>query len=152
MKRTNLKKSTPLVTIVRRTASVRVPRKDIAALVTFILRAEGIGVSEVEIAIVGDGEMKVLNRRYHHVEGTTDVLSFDLSEPAGPLCAEIVVCADEAVRQAQRRRCRPQQELLLYVTHGLLHLLGYDDSTAGKARRMTKRQDELLAEFKQCGL
>jgi probable rRNA maturation factor len=142
-----LKNPTPPVTIVRRTGAMRIPRKRLAALTGFVLRAEKAKLREVEIVVVDDKEMKALNRTYHHVRGTTDVLSFNLADPGEPICAEIIICADEAVRQARQRRERPQREFLLYVVHGLLHLLGYDDTTLPKSKKMATRQDTLLAEF-----
>lgn len=128
---------------------MRVPRKRMAALVAYLVQVERVKVADVDVAVVGDREMAALNRRYHHVRGTTDVLSFNLAERGKPVEAQIVVCADEAVRQARRRAQSPQRELLLYVVHGLLHLLGYDDTTQAKARRMHARQEEFLAVFSQ---
>lgn len=139
----------PRVTVARRTASLRVPRKRIEALAAFVLRAEKANVGEVDVAIVDDVEMSALNRAYHHVRGTTDVLSFDLAGPGESTCAQIIVCAEEAIRQSKRRRQPTQRELLLYVTHGLLHLLGYDDTTPAKSQNMAKRQEEILAAFRQ---
>lgn len=147
MKRNFFKKTTPLVTIARRTNALRIPRKRIAALVRYLLRAEAANVDEVEIAVVDGPEIRDLNRRYHHVRAVTDVLSFNLSNPGESTFAQIIVCAAEAIRQSQRRRHGPQHELLLYIAHGLLHLLGYDDTTPSKARQMSKRQEELLARF-----
>ncbi len=137
----------PSVTVVRRTDVLRVPRKRIEELVTFLSREEDATMSDVEIAIVADREMSALNRTYHHVRGTTDVLSFNLAGRGEPICAQIIVCADEAIRQAKRRRLKPQRELLLYITHGLLHLLGYDDTTKTKAERMSGRQEKILSDF-----
>ncbi|MBN1556468.1 MAG: rRNA maturation RNase YbeY [Phycisphaerae bacterium] len=133
----------PDVTISARTKVSRIPRKRITALVRFLARDEQARIREVDVAVVGDREMARLNRTYHHVRGTTDVLSFNLAEPDEPICAQIVVCADEAVRQARRRGISPQRELLLYVAHGLLHLLGYDDATEEQTRRMHRRQEEI---------
>ena len=101
----------------------------------------------MEVAIVADREMSALNRTYHRIRGTTDVLSFDLAEPGEPICAQIIVCAEEALRQAKRRAQPPQRELLLYIAHGLLHLLGYDDTSKKQAERMTIRQEKILEDF-----
>ncbi|MBN1942191.1 MAG: rRNA maturation RNase YbeY [Phycisphaerae bacterium] len=136
-----------LVTISRRTAVLRVPRKRIDALVRFIVRKERANVREVDVAVVDDWDMAKLNRTYHRVRGTTDVLSFDLSEPHEAIHAQIVVCAAEALRQAQRRGLAPRRELLLYVAHGLLHLIGYDDAAPKTSKQMARRQEELLSEF-----
>lgn len=76
---------------------------------------------------------------------TTDVLSFDLrSRSDEPLCADLVVCYDVALRQAQKRKHEPRLELLLYCLHGLLHMLGYDDLSPTEHQLMHQREDELL--------
>jgi len=138
----------PAVRICSSQPSLRVPRRKIADLVAFVARAEHAAVLEVDVAVVGADEMAHLNRRYHGYVGATDVLSFDLSDDGdAALSAQIIVCADVALEEAAKRGLRPQREMLLYVLHGLLHLLGYDDTSRPKARRMQARQAELLEQF-----
>jgi len=139
---------TPRVTISSTQSRLRVPAKRIRELVAFLAAAEGRPIEAVDIAVVGARRMATLNRRYLGDDGPTDVLSFDLgSGPTGGLCGQVIVCSDLAVRQAANRGHAPWRELLLYITHGLLHLLGYDDRTAAGARRMHRREDELLEMF-----
>jgi probable rRNA maturation factor len=136
----------PIVTISSAQRAMRVPRKKIAALIAHAVAAEKARVAEVDVAVVAADEMASLNRRFLGHRGPTDVLSFDLSGPGeDALVAQIIVCGDVAVREARRRRLRPQRELLLYVLHGLLHLIGYDDTDADAAARMHAREEELLA-------
>ena len=94
--------------------------------------------------------MRQLNRRFMGRRGTTDCFSFDLSDEADSAdkrVLEIVVNAQKALREARRRGHRPQAELALYVTHALLHQLGFGDATPSKARRMHRMEDEILKEF-----
>lgn len=99
----------------------------------------------VSIAIVGDTEMSRLHLRYKRIAGPTDVLTFDLREtPGAAIDGDIVICYDEARRQAKAHRHDIKLELLLYALHGLLHLMGYDDRTDRDFRRMHRREDELL--------
>lgn len=104
---------------------------------------------ELNIVIVGDKKMAALHVQYKNVPGTTDVLTFDLSgsprhRPGDAIMGDLVLCKDEAARQAKTRGHSTRIELLLYAIHGMLHLSGYDDITAAKAARMHKREDELL--------
>jgi probable rRNA maturation factor len=57
---------------------------------------------------------------------------------------EVYICLDEARRRAEAMEHSVFNELLLYATHGLLHLIGYDDHDAADHRRMHAREDELL--------
>jgi probable rRNA maturation factor len=138
----------PEIEICKRTRAVRVSQKRLRELIEFVARAEGQSLAAIDLAVVNDAEMKALNRSYLRRAGATDVLSFDLSdaEHVG-LVAQIVVCGDLAVRQARLRGHSAARELMLYVVHGLLHLMGYDETTVRGAARMHAREDELLAAF-----
>jgi probable rRNA maturation factor len=123
-------------------------RAQIEKLARFVAGRERRRVVEIDIAIVGDRRMATLNERYLGHAGPTDALSFDLdAESPATVCAQIVVCADVAIRQATRHGHSPQNELLLYVTHALLHAMGYDDLAEADARRMHRREDALLKDF-----
>jgi probable rRNA maturation factor len=128
--------------------AMRVPRRKITSLIEFVGGAESARLVSVDIAIVGDAEIARLNRQYLRHAGVTDVISFDLSDPEEEgLRAQLVVCAEEAIRQARARGLGVQRELLLYVVHGLLHLTGWDDATDANRLRMQTRQQELLESF-----
>jgi len=137
----------PTINISSEQTALRVPRKRILALVEFVARRQRAAIEEVDIAIVTARKIASLNRQYLQHAGSTDVLSFDLSSCGSGLVAQIIVCADVAVRQARARRIGPQRELMLYITHGLLHVLGYDDTNPQAAEKMYARQEQLLSEF-----
>jgi len=127
---------------------LRLPAGKIRELVWFIARSERRAIERIDIAVVGRRRMASLNARHLHRRGVTDVLSFDLGiGPAGGLCVQVVVCADVALRQARRRGRAAWKELLLYVAHGLLHAMDYDDGAPRQARRMHEMEDRLLEEF-----
>jgi probable rRNA maturation factor len=101
----------------------------------------------VSIAIVDDAEIRKLNSRFLNRKSTTDCLSFDLSDakgPQSPKLFELIVNGEMAVRQANSRGHSSKAELALYITHGLLHNHGFDDSTDGKAKKMHDMEDKIL--------
>ncbi|MEC9372219.1 MAG: rRNA maturation RNase YbeY [Planctomycetota bacterium] len=103
---------------------------------------------DVRLSVVGDEAMTDLHTRWKDDPSTTDVLTFDLREdaaPGEPLDVDIVVCADEAARQALRRNRRPEEELLLYFVHGMLHCLGHDDREERASQAMHACEDRILA-------
>lgn len=127
---------------------MRVPRKKIAALIAFVGAQEGVAISEIDLAVVEASHIASLNRRYLRHTGATDVLSFDLSDADRKgICAQLIVCGDVAVEQAKAHGQGVQRELMLYVVHGLLHLMGYEDHTVRGAARMHGREDEILDAF-----
>ncbi len=112
-----------------------------------MLRSESVRSARIEIAVVDDRRIARLNRIYLRHNGPTDVLAFDLSGPGDAgLAGQVIVSAETARRQAKRFGHPIAGELALYVVHGLLHLLGYDDHRPRQRRRMHARQAELLAE------
>lgn len=107
----------------------------------------GVTQGMLSLAVVADEEMAELHEQYTGVAGTTDVLTFDLRDEGddqAPIEGDIIVCLDEAKRQAAQRNHPVQHELLLYAVHGLLHLLGEDDHNEADYQRMHAREDELL--------
>lgn len=100
---------------------------------------------EVRVRIVADPEMSDLHLRHTGIAGPTDVLTFDLRDLGlGPLDVDIVVCLDEAIRQAAARGHPPERELLLYALHGILHCLGHDDHDEARYARMHAAEDAVL--------
>jgi probable rRNA maturation factor len=104
----------------------------------------------ISLSVVGDAEMAELHERYFDDPSVTDVITLDLSgdgpdDPAADdVDGEIVVNADLAFREATERGYAPASELLFYVAHGLLHLLGWDDADPGSQKRMLARQAHYL--------
>lgn len=106
-----------------------------------VLKARG----DVRVNCVDDARMAAAHRQFSRVEGTTDVLTFDLRDGAlGPLDVDILVCVDEAARRAAEFGHPVSHELVLYAVHGVLHCLGEDDQDDEAAARMHRREDEVL--------
>ncbi len=135
----------------------RVNAARVRALAAHVLRAERRPDAALSVTVVGDRRIATLHRDYLGVPGPTDVISFPLSDddddvglggPGAPtLLGEVVVSADTAAREARARRLPFERELLLYVAHGTLHLLGYDDHDPRDRARMHRRQEALLERF-----
>ncbi len=120
---------------------VAVDRKRVREIVRAVLDGEGVADAEISVAFVDNPTIHTLNKRYLDHDEPTDVLSFPLSEPgAKRLAGELVIGAEVALAQAKERGHDVQQELALYVIHGLLHLCGYDDKTEEDARLMRERE------------
>jgi probable rRNA maturation factor len=142
------KPARPKVLISSSQKVLRVPRRKIEKLVAFVAAAEGVRIAEVDVAIVSAGQIASLNRRYLRRPGATDVLSFDMSASGqGGISAQLVVCGDLAASQGRLRNIPPQRELMLYIVHGLLHLMGYEDASIRGGAKMHAREKEILDSF-----
>lgn len=122
----------------------------LTALVAGVCSRFGLAGATVSVAVVDDAEISALNRRFLSRKGSTDCLSFDLSDEADSpeeRVFDLVVNGQMAVRQAAQRGHSGEAELALYVTHGLLHQLGFDDATSAQAAAMHEAEDDILQHF-----
>jgi probable rRNA maturation factor len=117
-------------------------------VITRWLLSDALQVQTYRLAVyvVAPDEMTHLNETFLKHKGSTDVLTFDYSEnaEATSLLGEIFVCAEEAVIQSARFRTDWRSELVRYVVHGTLHLLGYDDHRLASRRKMKKMENLTL--------
>jgi len=112
-----------------------------------VLVEAGLACGVVSVAIVDDAAMHRLNAEFLAHDHPTDVLSFVLERSAEALEGEIVVSADTARQVAARLGWPADDELLLYVVHGALHLVGYDDLEDEQRQQMRQAERRHLAHF-----
>ncbi len=142
----------------------------LAAAVTATLRDRGVTQGAVTVAVMGDDEVKSLNRDYRGVDSPTDVLSFaaqeegaddllasaDLPEELRAALADhwgdLAIAYPYTLRQAARYANPIAAELRLLAVHGTLHLLGYDHATPEEEAEMWAIQDAILAGIGDRGL
>jgi len=114
-------------------------------LIRGILGQFDAGSAQININVVDDDGIIDVNQRFLDRTTATDVISFDLSESDdGQKTFDIVVNADQAQRQADQRGHSQLAELALYVTHGMLHNLGFDDATEEQSQKMHSMEDQIL--------
>lgn len=111
---------------------------------------------DLGIIFVDEDPMAELHVKWMDEPGPTDVLSFPMDElrpgsdllpsPEGVL-GDIVVCPQVAMRQAETAGHPMMNEVLLLVTHGMLHLVGFDHAEPEEEREMFGLQRELLEKF-----
>ena len=124
--------------------------------------------AELGIHLVGAKEMARVNWKYLQHEGSTDVITFDHREEVGQasclssfknkqrldrrdacpttIHGELFICVDDAVKQAKEFGTSWQSEVMRYVVHGVLHLLGYNDLKLA-LRRVMKREENRLVRW-----
>lgn len=134
------------------------------------------GEFQVELAFVGEGEMKKLNRRWRGKNKVTDVLSFsDINMPLGKIAVDsglqkiakskltqkhiepkseilkedvyqIIVCLPYAKKKARRENLTQNQELAMLFSHGILHILGYDHERSEEEEKVMNKMQEIMTE------
>jgi probable rRNA maturation factor len=135
------------VSIANEQSLVAVDEQRLREAVLRILTEEGFSRGAISLAIVDDAAIRPLNARYLGHDDATDVLSFVLEADQSSLEGEVVVSAETAVAVAARFGWEAEDELLLYVVHGTLHLAGYDDTSPERRAEMRLREQHHLAQF-----
>ena len=132
---------------------LRLDKKGIRRLITNILEEElssQVGIT-ISLVFVDDLKMKELNQRFLGRPNTTDVMAFPLSDDFDPdeeqLLGEVIVSVETAIREASKRKIPPEKELLLYLVHGCLHLLGYNDIKEKDRKVMCKKERQILRHY-----
>ncbi len=125
-----------------------------------LLKHLDVSDHNLSILLVDDAEMTVLNNRYRKKNTPTNVLSFPFFDGADPSLSslpvkelgDIIISVDTAAREAQALQQNPHTRLLRLLTHGLLHLLGYDhERSEAQAAIMLDREDKLISTIQRYG-
>ncbi|WP_339683613.1 rRNA maturation RNase YbeY [Gimesia maris] len=125
--------------------------------ISFLLQSEQVNQAEISLAIVDNPTIRQLNQQYLEHDYDTDVLSFlldcdtamdtnqmELRGAGRQIEGEVIVSAEMAVVMSAEYQWPAEQELLLYVIHGLLHLCGYDDLTEEELHIMRQREQQIF--------
>lgn len=119
--------------------------KRLIELVLHILGRQGCSIS---VVVVSNSQIKRLNWRFLKHRYETDVLAFSMKESRvpgeAPFLGEVVISVEQAQKRAKEFGAAAQEELVRYVCHGILHLLGYQDKTAAQRNRMRLEENRLL--------
>ena len=112
-----------------------------------ILADAGVERGRMEIVVLDAEPMRETNVQFLGHDYPTDVLAFALEDDLenGLLEGNVLVCPDVAAERAPEFGWDAAEELLLYVIHGALHLVGYDDHSPEDALTMRAKEREYLA-------
>lgn len=128
---------------------ITINKKATTYLAKQLLKIKGIRGAELSILFVGKRRIHRLNKRYRKIDRATDVLAFSMREGTGAnlhpqILGDVVICPEIAKESARVRNSTEEREIHLYLIHGILHLLGYNDSNKKGRLLMEKEQDRLL--------
>ncbi|NGX42026.1 MAG: Endoribonuclease YbeY [Chlamydiae bacterium] len=109
---------------------LKISHSSVEDIVQEVLSLEEQSCDEVSIHFVDTPTICKLHKQYFNDSSTTDCISFPIDSPEeGGYCllGEVFVCPKTAIEYAKKHNTDPHQETTLYLVHGILHLLGYDD-------------------------
>lgn len=119
----------------------------------FLVQKRCLDNAIFNIIFVTSDEIHKINKEYRKVDRVTDVISFaledtpDINPTSFRLLGDIYICLDKVYEQADIYNHSNLREMCFLITHGLLHLLGYDHMEEDEEKIMFSLQEELLNEY-----
>lgn len=125
----------------------------IESIVQAILRYMEVECSEISLQFVSKKRITSLHEEFFNDPTPTDCITFPI-DPPGPeaLLGEVFVCPQTAKEYVDEHGGNIEQEIILYICHGILHLLGFDDREDEDRREMRKNESFLLENLKKDNL
>ena len=131
---------------------IKISKNFIRDYIKLILDNEKVITNEVIVNFVSKKAIKDLHKIFFNDPTSTDCISFPIDKPYEKkfyhLLGEVFVCTQEAIEYAKRENADPKKELLLYVTHTILHLIGYDDINKKDISIMRKKEKFYMDKLK----
>lgn len=143
------------VVVGNRQRSFRIDRKSVEPVVSTVLKAEGRECDEVGIHFVGQQEMIKLHLQFFDDPSITDCISLPLQDDHSKitsLLGDVFVCPTVAQQYSDEHGLDPYREVTLYVIHGILHLIGYDDMEIGHRKAMRAAEKRLMKRLEKQNL
>lgn len=137
-------------------SGIDVPERDLLGMARHVYaRLHVHELAETAVTVVDADRMAQLHEEWMDLPGPTDVMSLPMDEitpgapeaPSEGVLGDVVLCPEVAAEQAARGGHTRDDELMLLLTHGMLHVLGYDHMDEEDRVEMFELQDRLVSEF-----
>ena len=141
------KKEALLLEILDVQEDLAVDLKKVRTLCERVLDDGGIQSGKMTVVFVDSDTIQQYNRDFLQHDYPTDTISFPLEDrrSQGHLEGEVLVCTEIAKERAKEFGWTAEEELLLYIIHGMLHLTGFDDAIPEQRAVMQEKEREYLA-------
>ncbi|MDZ7720612.1 MAG: rRNA maturation RNase YbeY [Balneolaceae bacterium] len=131
-----------------------VNQKTLETILQLIQKGENVTFQLVELVYVDEKEIVEINKKYLQRDYVTDIISFNYNDDAEPsdsskksIEGTLYCCAPRIEEQSYEMDSDPEQEFYRIFVHGLLHLAGYEDSSADEKETMTKLENHYLEQM-----
>ncbi|GMU84803.1 MAG: hypothetical protein AMXMBFR48_00450 [Ignavibacteriales bacterium] len=108
----------------------------------------GFDIDELTFSLVDDNTIYEINREYLKHDYPTDIITFNYSEKNQIFIdGEVLISYETALLNAKKYDVTLENEITRLIIHGVLHLLGFDDTTPSKKRVMKNKENALLKQI-----
>ena len=146
-----------IVNILDQQVALKILQEQVQPLVECVIRGEGQKCDEVNIYFVDTPTICQLHEEFFQDPSPTDCISFPIDEDEEEefpyrILGEVFVCPSTAIAYATQHQVDPYEETTLYIVHGLLHLMGYDDLEESDCHLMRQAEARHMQELKKLNL
>jgi len=135
-------------------SEIQIDNLDLKKKVDAIMASLNCLDKEISILLMGDDDIRQLNKEFRDYDKPTDVLSFPQNSDEDPpipgeiILGDIAISLDIAKTQAKEHGLKLKEEVILLLIHGILHLLGYDhEISEQEENKMRNKTRELFKEI-----
>ena len=128
---------------------IRVDKISVHSIVKLITSELNLYVKSLEFNFISSKTITEVNKNYLKHNYSTDIITFDYSDEKNILDGEIFISIQDAVENSKKYRVSSDNELLRLIIHGILHLIGFDDTTDAKRKKMKIAENDLVGKFQK---
>ncbi len=121
-----------------------IEKRKIHSLVNSLSQTLDFKIQSLEINFIGQKEILEINLVHLNHNNFTDIITFNYSSDQKLLDGEMLISIDDALENAKKYKVSVKEEICRLVIHGILHLIGYDDTNTTKKRKMKLMENKLL--------
>jgi len=118
------------------------PTKD---WVLMIISREAFQSGNINFIFTNDEHLHEINMKYLNHNTFTDIITFDTSEEESEIAGDIFISVERVRDNAKTLRTSFDEEIHRVIIHGVLHLMGYSDSTKEEKEAMRKKEEACLS-------
>jgi probable rRNA maturation factor len=140
-----------IVTVYNRQKDLPISVANVKLMVPFLLRTLAISTDEVILHFVSEKMISEVHEDFFSDPSPTDCISFPIDSPKKgesdkkhTILGEVFICPKIALEYSKTKNLDPYKETTLYLIHGLLHLIGYDDIDSSSRRKMRQMEQKCL--------
>ncbi len=128
---------------------IKIKKSLLHKIVSSICGELDLNIYSLEINFVSSETMISINKKYLNHNYSTDIITFDYSNERNNLDGEIFISINDASENSKKYHVTLNNEIFRLVTHGILHMTGYDDITLAKRKKMKKVEDTLVQKIQK---
>ena len=125
-------------------SKLKVKKRTVKNIILALANEFGIKDIFIEVNFVSSDTLLRINKKYLHHNYRTDIITFDYSNERNILDGEILISLEDAWKNSKSYKVSFDNEVMRLVIHGILHLLGFDDITNYKRKKMKALEDKLI--------